>query len=334
MGYVVGVDIGGTWIRVALASKDGSITKRYITPTPREGDKYTVANTITEIIRNIFPSYIQEIEAIGIGTAGPLDLSKGTVIGAPNIPIHVFELGKPLTEEFKKPVIVANDCIAAVWGEKLFGLGQDKSNIVYITLSTGIGGGVIVNDTLLLGKMGNAHEVGHMVVDIEGRMECGCGGKGHWEAYAGGATIPKFASNIIKDSKLNDEDKESPIYKAFIEQKLTSEMIYREASKGDKLALKIVNEINKYNIAGFENIINVYDPEIITIGGAIALKNPPTLVVEPIRKGIENSKGIVTYRPRIELTPLGEDIVLIGAIALAVKPPRNLISMLKYLEQP
>ncbi|MEM1541066.1 MAG: ROK family protein [Ignisphaera sp.] len=333
MGYVIGVDIGGTWIRIALASKDGSITKRYTMSTPREGDRYTIANTIAEIIWNRFSGYVQDIEAIGIGTAGPLDLPKGTVIGAPNIPIHVFELGKPLIEEFKKPVIVANDCIAAVWGEKLFGLGRDKSNIVYITLSTGIGGGIIVNDILLLGKMGNAHEVGHMVIDVEGRMECGCGGRGHWEAYAGGANIPRFASNIIRDSELDVEEKGSPIYRAFIEQKLTSEMIYREASKGDKLALKIVNEINKYNIAGFENVINAYDPEIVTVGGAIALKNPQTLVVEPIRRGIENSKGVVTHRPRIELTSLGEDIVLIGAVALAVNPPRNLISMLKYLEQ-
>lgn len=332
MEYFVGVDIGGTWVRIVLTTNDGHIIKKYVIPTPKEGDSYTIANEIIEIIENKFSDCVHSIKAIGVGTAGPLDIAKGMVIGAPNIPIHTFEIGRPLIEAMRKPTIVANDCVAAVWGEKIFGLGRGSSNVVYITLSTGIGGGIIVNDMLLLGKMGNAHEVGHMVIDVEGKMMCGCGGRGHWEAYAGGANIPKFASKVINESILDDQEKSSPIYTAFLEEKITSELIYREAGKGDKLALRIVNEINKYNVAGFENVINAYDPEIITLGGSIALKNKPELVLEPIRRGVENSRGIVTSRPKIELTPLGEDIVLIGAIALAVNPPKNLISMLKYLE--
>jgi glucokinase len=189
-----------------------------------------------------------------------------------------------------------------------------------------------VNDLLLLGKMGNAHEIGHMVVDISGKMDCGCGGKGHWEAYASGANIPKFVYKILEEWSLTEIEKNSLIYKQYLNRMLTAETIYREAEKGDKLALKIVNEINKYNIAGFENVINVYDPEIITVGGAIALKNKRELVLDPIIRGVNESKGVVTQKPIIELTPLGEDIVLLGAIALALSPPKNLVSMLKYLE--
>jgi glucokinase len=332
MKYFVGVDIGGTWIRLALASASGSISKKVIFPTPREGDRYTIAMLIVNTVKKEFKEYLENIKAIGVGTAGPLDLAEGVVIGAPNIPIRVFELGKPLVDELKKPVIVANDCVTAVWGEKFFGLGKGRSNVVYITLSTGIGGGVIVNDLLLLGKMGNAHEIGHMVVDISGKMDCGCGGKGHWEAYASGANIPKFVYKILEEWSLTEIEKNSLIYKQYLNRMLTAETIYREAEKGDKLALKIVDEINKYNIAGFENVINVYDPEIITVGGAIALKNKRELVLDPIIRGVNESKGVVTQKPIIELTPLGEDIVLLGAIALALSPPKNLVSMLKYLE--
>jgi len=332
MKYFVGVDIGGTWIRLALASASGSISKKVIFPTPREGDRYTIAMLIANTVKKEFKEYLENIKAIGVGTAGPLDLAEGVVIGAPNIPIRVFELGKPLVDELKKPVIVANDCVTAVWGEKFFGLGKGRSNVVYITLSTGIGGGVIVNDLLLLGKMGNAHEIGHMVVDISGKMDCGCGGKGHWEAYASGANIPKFVYKILEEWSLTEIEKNSLIYKQYLNRMLTAETIYREAEKGDKLALKIVDEINKYNIAGFENVINVYDPEIITVGGAIALKNKRELVLDPIIRGVNESKGVVTQKPIIELTPLGEDIVLLGAIALALSPPKNLVSMLKYLE--
>lgn len=330
--YVVGVDIGGTWIRVAIASLDGSILQKHVIPTPREGDRYSIANLIQSVIETRFREYIESISAIGIGTAGPLDLAKGAVIGAPNIPIHTFELGKPLVESLRKTVIVANDCVAAVWGERLFGLGRGRSNIVYITLSTGIGGGVIVNDMLLLGKMGNAHEVGHMIVDVSGKMICGCGGRGHWEAYASGANIPRFASRLIEEWSLDEKERSSPIYRAYLDRSLTSELIYREAEKGDRLALRIIEEVNRYNIAGLENVINVYDPEIVTLGGAIALKNRRDLVLEPIRRGIESSKGVLTALPLIELTPLGEDIVLLGAIALAVNPPPNLVSMLRYLQ--
>lgn len=330
--YVVGVDVGGTWIRIALASVSGSILKKVSIPTPKEGDRYTIANIISTVIKKELKEYAHNIKSVGIGTAGPLDLARGIVIGAPNIPIHVFELGKPLVEELGKSVIVANDCVAAVWGEKIFGLGRDKSNIVYITLSTGIGGGIIVNDVLLIGKMGNAHEVGHMVIDISGKMVCGCGGKGHWEAYASGANIPRFAQKLLEEWTITEEEKTSKIYELYLEGKLTAESIYKEAEKGDRLALKIVNEVNRYNVAGFENVINVYDPEIITVGGAIALKNRRELVLDPIIKGINESKGVLTAKPLIELTPLGEDIVLLGAIALALSPPKNLISMLKYIE--
>jgi glucokinase len=329
--YVIGIDVGATWTRIALANKNGMILHKHVFRTPRNGDRYTIAETISENIIQHYKEYLDNIEAIGIGTAGPLELSTGMVINSPNIPIRTFELGKPIQDALKKPVIMANDCVTAVWGEKNLGLGKEYSNIVYITISSGIGGGMIVNDTLLLGKMGNAHEIGHTIVDVSGKMRCGCGGYGHWEAYASGVNIPRFAELILNEIDIKADEKTSPIYRAFIEKSLSTELIYSEANKGDRLALKIINEINRYNIAGFENIINLYDPELITLGGSVILKNRE-LAFKRIVEGVAKSKGIVTSLPKIEITAFEEDIVLVGAIALAIKPPQNLIKMLKYLQ--
>jgi len=329
--YYIGVDIGGTWIRIAIATRDGSIIEKTVKKTPREGDRYTIANLIIETIKTSFNKYVENVKAIGIGTAGPMDLALGAVINAPNIPIRTFELAKPIQDVLKKSVIMANDCVTAVWGEKTFGLGKKYENVVYITISTGIGGGIIVNDLLLLGKMGNAHEIGHMVVDVSGKMRCGCGGYGHWEAYASGANIPKYASLLLEMWSLSDVEKESQIYKAYRDNTLSSELIYSIAKEGDKLALRIINEINKYNIAGFENVVNLYDPEIVIVGGSVALKNKE-LVIDRIREGLKKSPGIVTSLPRIEPTAFEDDIVLMGAIALAAYPPQNLVKALKYLQ--
>jgi glucokinase len=329
--YYIGVDVGATWIRIAIAMRNGSIIEKIVKRTPREGDRYTIANLIIEIIKTSLSNYLENVKAIGIGTAGPMDLATGVVTNAPNIPIRTFELARPIQEALAKPVIMANDCVTAVWGEKVFGLGKGYENVVYITISTGIGGGMIVNNLLLLGKMGNAHEIGHIVVDVSGKMRCGCGGYGHWEAYASGANIPKFASLLLREWSLSDEEKESRIYKAYKESLLSSELIYSAAKEGDRLALRIIDEVNKYDLAGFENIVNLYDPEVITVGGSVALKNKE-LVIDRIREGLKRSLGVVTPLPKIEPTAFEDDIVLIGAIALAVHPPQNLVKALKYLQ--
>ena len=329
--YYIGIDVGATWTRIALASQDGEIVKKIVMRTPQEGDRYTIANAISDKIEESFRDVLMDVRAIGIGSAGPMDLATGVVLNAPNISIRTFELARPLQERFRKPVIMANDCIAGVWGEKVLGFGRGYENVVYVTISTGIGGGMIVNDTLLLGKMGNAHEIGHIVVDVNGKMKCGCGGYGHWEAYASGANIPKFASKLIEELNLSQEEKESQIYKAYKDGSLTSELIYSKAKEGDKLALRIVEEVNKYNIAGFINIINLYDPEIITVGGSVALKNKE-LVIDRIVEGVKKAPGILTTQPMITPTKFGDDVVLMGAIALAMKPPANLVKMLRYLQ--
>jgi glucokinase len=201
-----------------------------------------------------------------------------------------------------------------VLGEKEFGLGKGLSNLVYITLSTGIGGGAIVDGKLLIGKDGNAVEIGHMVIDKEGKLLCGCGKPGHWEAYCSGANIPRFVrlwfkSHEVEKSKLFELGGTNL-------SKLTSKLLFEAAKLGDEVAIQVVEEIGRLNAMGFANLINAYDPELITVGGAVALNNPE-LVLRPIKKYVKDFA--VNRVPKIALTPLGEDVTLYGLLAVVLR---------------
>jgi glucokinase len=218
------------------------------------------------------------------------------------------------------PLYLANDCTAAVWGEREFGAGRGVANLVYITLSTGIGGGAIVDGHLLLGKDGNAVEIGHVTLDFAG-IRCGCGKPGHWEAYCSASNIPRFVRLWLQARRRGV--RESLLFKLTGGKlsRLTTQLLFEAAQAGDKLSCEIVQELGLLNAIGFANVINAYDPELITVGGAMALNNPQ-LILDPIRRYV---RGYVINRtPRIRITPLGHDITLYGATALVFNPPPGL----------
>ena len=321
MKFIVGVDIGATNLRIALATDKGDLISRITRPTPRSGNELTIAEIIRDLINKIISDKgikLDDLKGIGIGTIGPLDIKRGRVVNTPNIPIHSFELLEPLRDWFKIPIYVVNDCVAAVWGEAIFGVGRGFQNIVYVTLSTGIGAGAIVDGNLLLGKDGNAHEVGHIVIDYRAKLRCNCGGYGHWEAYTSGVNIPKFINYLLSTWSLTTQDRNSELYKLYIEGKLTTKSLFLLGKKGDPLALKIIDELGKINACGLASVINVYDPELLTLGGSISLNNPE-LILKPIIKYID--MYIINRKPLIKLTPLGHDVVLLGAIALVTNTP-------------
>ncbi|MEM2795184.1 MAG: ROK family protein, partial [Thermofilaceae archaeon] len=256
----------------------------------------------------------RELMGVGVGSIGPLDMRKGILIKPANLPVENVLIVEPIKSEFGAPTYLVNDCVAAVIGEKHFGLGRGYDDLVYVTISTGIGGGVYANGNLLLGKDGNAHEIGHMVVDEEGKIICGCGKKGHWEAYSSGSGIPKLAQLIAAKEQSRYED--SKLYRlSMSDPSLSSKDIYDAAKSGDAFALKVVEEAGRYNAIGIANVVNVYDPSLITVGGSVALNNVE-LVLEPIIRMTPNYA--INRMPRIEITPLGDDAGLYGAVALAL----------------
>ena len=320
------VDVGATNLRVALVSTEGIIADKIVLRTPREGDELVVANAIRSAIAELLDrssTKMNNIVGIGVGSIGPLDIRTGTVINAPNVPIKRMELLKPLRKWFGVPVYVVNDCVAAVWGEVNFGAGRSYRNVVYITISTGIGAGVVVDGNLLLGKDGNAHEVGHLVLDYESDVECGCGGYGHWEGLASGSNLPKFMKYLVtrKRPELLRLFSGSNILNKILNETLTPEELFRLAREGNELALEIVDELGKIHAAGIASVINAYDPELLTLGGSIVLNNKD-LLLKFINKYVD--KYLINRKPKIIVTPLGHDAVLLGAAAIVLNTPENL----------
>ncbi|MEM3692964.1 MAG: ROK family protein [Candidatus Bathyarchaeia archaeon] len=313
----IGVDIGATNLRVALGTQEGRILAKLIEPTNIRGGAEGVSLQIGMMIRKILGSEVstKDLKGIGIGSTGPMDLKRGAVVKASNLPWDFIPLVEPLQEAFGIPVRLLNDCAAAVLGEKVFGSGIGTQNLLYITLSTGIGAGVFIDGRLIMGKDGNAHEVGHFTIDFEGRLLCGCGKRGHWEAYCSGRNIPRYVKYLIDEAKeFRAEERAGSLLLAEARsERLTTEGLFNLAKAGDSMALKIVERLGMLNAIGFADAINAYDPELITVGGPIALRNEE-LILPPIRKLVGNHT--VNRVPEIELTRLGEDVGLYGAIAL------------------
>jgi len=257
------------------------------------------------------------LEGIGIASAGPLNIKEGALINPTNLPFDYVPLTRPISEQLNVPTFLINDCAAAVLGERIFGAGKGLDNLVYITIGTGIGGGAIVDGHLLLGKDGNAVEIGHITIDYEGRLRCGCGKRGHWEAYCSGRNIPNYVRMRLEE--IDEELKrQSLLFKKIKGElsQLSSQDLFEAAKRGDKLSLQLVEEIGVLNAIGFANVINAYDPSLITVGGTVALKNEE-LILPLIRKYVKNYA--VNRLPKIILTPLGENIGIYGGISIVLK---------------
>jgi len=316
----VGVDLGGTNIRVALGNDEGRILAKISERTEKTKGPEGISEQIARIIRCLEEKEAKtgEIIGIGIGSAGPLDLKRGGLMKPTNIPYDFIPLVEPLEDIFHLPTYLLNDCSTAVMGEKFFGAGKNHENLAYITLSTGIGGGIYVDGHLLIGKDGNATEVGHFTIDYEGKLLCGCGKRGHWEAYCSGNGIPNYVRLLLSQGRFEGV-KDSLLMRRISGDldRLTAKILYDCAKASDPLALELVDKIGFLNSVGFACVVDAYDPSLITVGGSIALRNE-SLIIDPIRRGVkEHARNRV---PEIKITPLGDDVVLYGALAMVFYP--------------
>ena len=317
--YIIGVDLGGTWVRVALSDEKGKIMEKMQEKVDVSSEK-AISDQIVKIVRILCDKSsvdVASLEGVGIASAGPLDIKEGALINPTNLPFDYVPLTGPISEQLSVPAFLTNDCTAAVLGEREFGAGKGLDNLVYITMGTGIGGGAIVDGHLLLGKDGNAVEIGHITIDYEGRLECGCGKRGHWEAYCSGRNIPNYVRMRLEeiDEELKRQSLLFKKIKGEVSQ-LSSQDLFEAAKRGDKLSLQLVEELGVLNAIGFANVINAYDPSLITVGGTVALKNEE-LILPPIRKYVKNYA--VNRLPKIIVTPLGENIGIYGGISMVLK---------------
>lgn len=233
-----------------------------------------------------------DIEKTAVALPGPLNLKKNEIY-PPNLSVDKINI-RDLFKEVENEIIFMNDCHAGVIGEYVYGKDQSE-NMIYLTISTGIGAGILTNGNLLRGWKGNFAEVGHMI--IEGERKCGCGGGGHWESYCSGKNIVKYAEEI--SGKIYDDSKH--IFEAF--------------KNGEKEAKKVIKKFQEINAKAISNLINLYNPEVIVIGGSLAVNNPK-LIIDENEKIIE--KNSINTVPKIKVTSLGKHSVLHGLRAICL----------------
>lgn len=264
--FAVGVDLGGTNVKVGIVSQDGKIkTKTSLETKAKEGPK-SVISQIKKGIQKVLSGNKLKISGIGIGSPGIISIKKGIVEDPPNLPgWEKVALGKIIEKEFKLKTYIENDANAAAIGELMFGSGKKLGSFVMVTLGTGVGGGIIYNRKLFRGERGAAGEIGHISISYEG-IQCKCGSYGCIETFLGNHYIIRSVQQELA------EHKDSQIWKLIENDlnKVTPLIINQALQNEDEFAKQIVNNLGLYLGAGLASVANAFDISTFIIGGGVA----------------------------------------------------------------
>ncbi len=317
-GAILGIDIGGTKLAVGLATPDGRMLAEARRPSGAADGPDAVIARILQMARATIDQAGLEARAldrIGIGCGGPLDPWRGVVLNALNNPGWI---DIPITEriggELGVPAYLDNDANAAALGEHRFGAGRNVANMIYLTVSTGVGGGVIAAGHLLRGETGNAAELGHLTVNAHGRR-CHCSSIGCLEAYCSGTNIAVRAREAVaataEPSALRDDDE------------LTAVDVAAAVAAGDPVAIRVWDETTTLLGAGIASMIHAFNPSLVIIGGGVAKSGD--LLFEPVRRAVaERTMPWLHEGVRILPAELGDRTGVLGAVAVALDGPRTL----------
>ena len=307
----IGLDIGGTKILGALFDENGVSKKKEKRKTKASEGLEVVQKEIIKTIDNLLAGIkIKEIEAIGIGIPGLVD-REGTITFSPNLPFRNYELAKILEKRYKVPVFIGNDVNVATVGEWMFGSGKGKKNVLGVFVGTGIGGGIIIENELYIGKNGAAGEIGHINLDPNGPF-CGCGSRGCLESLASKTAIQKEIetriyrgeeSLILKSLKENGILKSGPLRDAYL--------------KKDVVVVEAVSKAAENLGRGLASLANIFNPEVIVLGGGVMVELGKELLPIVTREFDRFAMIDIAKNTEIKMAKLGDDAGIIGALALA-----------------
>ena len=309
--YTLGVDLGGTSIKIGIVSEKGKILKKLSVDSKAVDGPDSVVDQIKKGIDEIIRKSKKKITGIGIGAPGVVTIKKGTVENPPNFPgWGKVNLGKLIEKEFDKKVYVENDANAAAIGELIFGVGKKYDSFIMITLGTGVGGGIIIEREIYRGEFGAAGEIGHLTIDHDG-PHCNCGSKGCIEAFVGN----RYLVSRIKE-ELPDHP-ESKIWELIDDdlQLLSPKIIDTASEAGDPYAESIVKQMGYYLGCALASVSNLLDISTFIIGGGVSGFGKP--LFDSIKE-TASSRVLTPLRERIEVHPakLKNDAGIKGASAL------------------
>lgn len=314
---LIGIDLGGTTTKIAFVTHDGEITQKWSIPTDvSENGKHIVPNIITSLKKTMTDSgYTKDqFMGIGMGTPGAVDIENGTVIGAYNLNWTTTQrVRDQIQAGVGLQLVLENDANVAALGEFWKGAGEKDQDVIFVTLGTGVGGGVIAGGQLLHGINGGAGELGHITVQPNGYL-CTCGKRGCLEQYSSATGIVHVAKDMAAEftgksrlKELFDNNEE-----------VTSKMVTYLADNGDILASRIVDRVSFYLGLALANCANILNPANIIIGGGVSAAGN-TLLQPTTRYFQENTFPAVRDSTRIKLAQLGNDAGAIGASSLALR---------------
>lgn len=317
--YVLGVDVGGTFIKAGIVSSQGDLYESVAIPTESASGAGHVLKQLVDLIQGLLSSAESRrwiVEGIGVGVTGQVDFASGTIIsgieekipGWVKTPVRRF-----MEERFRLPTWVDNDGMVAAIGEHAFGAGKGASSLVCLTIGTGIGSGIILEGKPFRGVVGPAGEIGHLIINFEG-PRCGCGNRGCLEAYVSkGALISKAQTAIqAGESSLIEQLANHKV------EDITVEMIGTAARQQDPLAQRIINEMSEHLSYGLMNVINVLGPERIVLSGGCAELGD--LFIDKVREYVKkHTFSQAAQKTEIVISRLGQYVGVIGAGALALQ---------------
>jgi len=312
---VIAVDLGGTQLRVAACSGGRQMIVRRAEPTRAAEGLESVLSRMVAGIRAVGDEVGWDcVKAVGVSAPGPLDPWQGVILWAPNLPgWKDVPLGERLRQAVCRPVFLGNDANLAALAEQRHGAGQGYTDLVYITVSTGIGGGIISDNRLIIGRRGLGAEVGHMTVEAHGPV-CNCGNIGCLEAMASGTALARQAREIVaagirtRIADLVDGDL----------KRISAKIVHDAAVDGDPVAVDLWRKAGVYLGVGIVNLMYLFGPGVIVIGGG--LTKVGDLMLAPMRETVQQRIKEVYWKDcPIVPAALGDDVSLIGAATLAVE---------------
>jgi len=304
MKTTLAIDIGGTQLRAAVfpENEDKPLRQKRL---PTYVDGKPSLDRLLQLIHEVTEES-ETIDAIGIVAPGPINANTGVILAAPNLPewagVSISDLCQ---KEFGAPTFLGNDANLAAIGEWKYGAGRGHHHLIYMTISTGIGSGVISHDQLIVGNNGLASELGHVTLLPDGPM-CGCGQRGHLEALASGTGIAKYFAEQLSNGR-----------ESILSGKPDAKTISKAAKEGDELALETFNRAGYYIGLAVANYLAIFNPSIVIFGGGVSQAGD--LIMNPIRKAMRESVFSEHFLMDLELSyaELGDDVGLYGALALA-----------------
>ncbi len=304
MSAIIAIDIGGTQLRAAVYPQNSTVPIK-VQRAPSRGMEDGVFERLTALIDSIWPD--EPVDIICAAVPGPLNPYTGIIIETPNIPAWTnYPLADLLAKKYNVPAFIGNDANLAVLGEWLYGAGQGHHDIVYLTISTGIGGGVICGDKLIEGCRGMATELGHITVLPDGPV-CSCGVKGHLEAVASGTAIAKYVSDQIAAGRKS----------SLGSGVLTARQISEAAGQGDELAKAAFVRAGEFIGQATADYLHMFNPSIVIFGGGVSFSG--ALLLDPLKDSMRRHVMDESYLDGLVVTTakLGDDAGLLGSLAQA-----------------